>query len=337
MLQKFLKLFKLGYPGFWQKKNNLIEKIIILLLLPFTFIYYLASKFDKKLTKTNKVGIPVISVGNINTGGSGKTPFVIYLVNLLKKEKINSHVVSRGYLGNLRGPVKVDLKKHSYKDVGDEALLLAKETTTWVSKNKFEGALMAVLHGADIIILDDGLQNYSLHQDLKIIVVDGEFGFGNELPLPAGPLREPISSGIKKSDILILFNKDKNNIEKIIKNKITIIHGTSKIKNFSNLKNKKLVGFSGIGRSDKFYSSLKEKKLNILKFYSYPDHYSYSKKKINSLINYAKKNNAVLVSTLKDKQRINFDQRKKISFLDLEIEIKKEKSIIDFLKKKKFV
>ena len=87
MLQKFLKLFKLGYPGFWQKKNNLIEKIIILLLLPFTFIYYLASKFDKKLTKTNKVGVPVISIGNINTGGSGKTPFVIYLVNLLKKKK----------------------------------------------------------------------------------------------------------------------------------------------------------------------------------------------------------------------------------------------------------
>ena len=216
-------------------------------------------------------------------------------------------------------------------------MLLAKETTTWVSKNKFEGALMAVLHGADIIILDDGLQNYSLHQDLKIIVVDGGFGFGNELPLPAGPLRESISSGIKKSDILILFNKDKNNIEKIIKNKITIIHGTSKIKNFSNLKNKKIIGFSGIGRSDKFYSALKEKKLNILKFYSYPDHYSYNKKKINSLINYAKKNNAVLVSTLKDKQRINIDQRKKISFLDLKIEIKEEKNLISFLKKRKIV
>ena len=337
MLQKFLILFKLGYPSFWKKKNNLIEKIIILFLLPFSLLYFLISKIVIKIKKTKKVGVPVICVGNINTGGSGKTPLVIYLTNLLKKKKVNAHIVSRGYLGKLHGPIQVDIKKHSSKDVGDEALLLAKETTTWVSKNKFEGALMAVLHGADIIILDDGLQNYSLHQDLKIIVVDGEFGFGNELPLPAGPLRESINSGIKKSDILILFNKDKNNIEKIIKNKITIIHGTSKIKNFSNLKNKKIIGFSGMGRPDKFYSSLKEKKLNILKFYSYPDHYSYNKKKINSLINYAKKNNAVLVSTLKDKQRINFDQRKKISFLDLEIEIKKEKSIINFLKKKKFV
>ena len=337
MLQKFLKLFKLGYPGFWQKKNNLIEKIIILLLLPFTFIYYLASKFDKKLTKKNKVGIPVISVGNINTGGSGKTPFVIYLVNLLKKEKINSHVVSRGYLGNLHGPVKVDLKKHSYKDVGDEALLLAKETTTWVSKNKFEGTLMATLNGADVVILDDGLQNYSIHQDLKIMIVDGGFGFGNQFLLPSGPLRETISFGIKKSDMLIIFNKDENDIEKKIKNKITIIHANSKIKNFSQLKNKKIVGFSGIGRSEKFHSSLKDQKLNIINFFPYPDHYSYNKKEINNLINYAKKNNAVLVSTLKDKQRINIDQRKKISFLDLKIEVKEEKNLINFLKKRKIV
>ena len=337
MLQKFLKLFKLGYPGFWQKKNNLIEKIIILLLLPFTFIYYLASKFNKKLTKTNKVCIPVISVGNINTWGSGKTPFVIYLVNLLKKEKINSHVVSRGYLGNLYGPVKVDLKKHSYKDVGDEALLLAKETTTWVSKNKFEGTLMATLNGADVVILDDGLQNYSIHQDLKIMIVDGGFGFGNQFLLPSGPLRETISSGIKKSDMLIIFNKDENDIEKKIKNKITIIHANSKIKNFSQLKNKKIVGFSGIGRSEKFHSSLKDQKLNIINFFSYPDHYSYNKKEINNLINYAKKNNAVLVSTLKDKQRINIDQRKKISFLDLKIEVKEEKNLINFLKKRKIV
>ena len=181
---------------------------------------------------------------------------------------------------------------------------------------------MATLHGADIIILDDGLQNYSLHQDLKIIVVDGGFGFGNELLLPAGPLRENINSGIKKSDILILFNKDENDIEKKIKNRIPIIHGNSKIKKFTKLKNKKIIGFSGMGRSEKFYSSLKEKKLNILKFFPFPDHYSYNKKKIDGLIKYAKKNGAILFSTLKDKQRIIFNQRKEIIFLDLEIEIK---------------
>ena len=337
MLQKLLILFKLGYPNFWKKNNNLIEKIIIIILLPFSFLYFLISKIYRKIKKTRKVGIPVICVGNINTGGSGKTPLVIYLTNLLKKKKINTHIVSRGYLGKLHGPIKVDIKKHTYKDVGDESLLLAKETTTWVSKNKFEGALMATLHGADVIILDDGLQNYSLHQDLKIIVVDGGFGFGNEFILPAGPLRETISSGIKKSDILIIFNKDENSIEKKIKNKITIIHGSSKIKEFTNIKNKKIIGFSGIGNSKKFYTTLKEEKLNILKFFSFPDHYSYNKKKIASLINYAKKYNAILVSTLKDKQRIDFSQRRKIFFLDLEIGIREEENLINFLKKKEIV
>ena len=174
-------------------------------------------------------------------------------------------------------------------------------------------------------------------QNLKIMIVDGGFGFGNQFLLPSGPLRETISSGIKKSDMLIIFNKDENDIEKKIKNKITIIHANSKIKNFSQLKNKKIVGFSGIGRSEKFHSSLKDQKLNIIKFFPYPDHYSYNKKEINNLINYAKKNNAVLVSTLKDKQRINIDQRKKISFLDLKIEVKEEKNLINFLKKRKIV
>ena len=337
MLQKLLILFKYGYPSFWSKKNNLIEKIIIFILFPFSFFYFLVSKIDKKLKKINKVGIPVICIGNINTGGSGKTPFAIYLANLLKKKKINTHIVSRGYLGKLRGPIKVDLKKHSSNDVGDEALLLAKQTDTWVSKNKFEGALKATLDGADVIILDDGLQNYSLYQDLKILIVDGGFGFGNEFILPAGPLRETINSGIKKSDILILFNKDENCIEKRIKNKIPVIYGNSKIKKFANLKNKKIISFSGMGRPEKFYSSLKEKKLNVLKFFSFPDHYSYSKKKIDSLLKYAKKNNSILVTTLKDKQRINISQRKRMVFLDLEIEIKQEKKLINFLKKRKIV
>ena len=160
MLQKLLILFELGYPSFWRKKNNLIEKITILILLPFSVLYFVIFNVIKKIKKTNKVGIPVICVGNLNTGGSGKTPFVIYLTNLLKKKKINVHIISRGYLGKLHGPIQVNTKKHSYKDVGDEALMLAKETNTWVAKNKFEGALMATLHGADVIILDDGLQNY---------------------------------------------------------------------------------------------------------------------------------------------------------------------------------
>ena len=337
MLQKFLILFKLGYPSFWKKNNNLFEKILIFILLPFSFIYLLIFKINQKIRKTNKVGVPVICVGNINVGGSGKTPFVIYLIKLFKEKKINAHIVSRGYLGKINGPTKVNVKKHTVKDVGDEALLLAKKTDTWISKNKFEGALMATLNGAEVVILDDGLQNKTLHQDLKIIITDGTFGFGNGFLIPSGPLRENIQSRINKSDLMIIFNKDKYLIEKKIKNKISIIHANSEIKNFNYINNKKIIAFSGIGRPEKFYYSLIKKKLNIIKFFPFPDHYLYKKKEINKLINYAKKEKSVLVSTFKDKQRINIAQREKIFFVDQKVKLKKKEKLINILKKKKIV
>ena len=337
MLQKLLILFKLGYPSFWRKNNNLIEKICILILLPFSFLYFLISIINKKIKKTNKIGIPVICVGNINTGGSGKTPFVIYLANLLKKRKINAHIVSRGYLGKSNDTIKINVKKHSYKDVGDEALLLAKENNTWVSKNRYEGALKATLHGADVIILDDGLQNYSLYQDLKIVIVDGGFGFGNNFLIPAGPLRENIQSGIEKSKILILLDEDKNNIEQKVKKKIAVIKGQTVIKNYKKLKNKKLVAFAGIGRPEKFLNSLEKKKLSILKFFPFPDHYVYKNSDLIKIINYSKKNSAIPVTTLKDKERINENIRKKIHFIDLEIKLKEEKKLYRLLKLEKIV
>ena len=335
MVQKFLTLFKLGYPNFWRRDNTLIEKFITFLLLPFTSIYFFVSKISIK--KVGRVGVPVVCVGNLNTGGSGKTPFVIYLANLLKEKKINVHIVTRGYLGKLNGPIKVDKKKHTYLDVGDEAMLLSDLVTTWVSKNRYEGAVMATLDGADLIILDDGLQNYSLHQNFKIIMVDGSFGFGNGFLLPSGPLREAVIPRLKKSDLLIISNKDEYGIEKKLKNKIPIFHVSSKIKRIEKLKNKKIVGFTGIGKPENFLNSLKKKKLNVIKFFAFPDHYNFGKKKIDELIKYANKNKSILVSTEKDKQRINSNQRNKIFFVNLKIELKEKSNLINFLKKKKIV
>ena len=135
----------------------------------------------------------------------------------------------------------------------------------------------------------------------------------------------------------LIFNKDLHDIKEKIKNKISYFFANSKIKEFSNLKNKKIVAFSGLGRPEKFYLSLKENKLNVIKFFPFPDHYNYSNRKINELINYARNNNSILVSTLKDKQRISIKQRKKISFLDLDVQLKNEIKFINFLKKKKIV
>jgi len=323
LLQKFLIFFRFSYPIFWRKKSNILYKLIILVLLPLSLLFFLISSIQKKIQKSNKIGVPVICIGNLVAGGSGKTPMVLHLLKLLKKRCLNIHVVSRGYGGNLKGPIKVEKEKHTFDQVGDEALLIAKENNIWISKNKYAGVFAATLNGADLIILDDGLQNNSIKKDLNIVVVDGEFGFGNGLILPAGPLREPYKQRLKKSDILILLNNDKYNIQKKINKYIPIIKGKSFIKNYKNLIKKKLVVFSGIGRPEKFLNSLKKKNLNILKFFSFPDHYAYSKNDLNKIINYSKNNNAIPVTTLKDKQRINRDLRKKIYFVDLEIKLEK--------------
>ena len=335
MLYKFLNFGKFNYPNFWKKNNNFYNKIIILILIPFSILFFLVSLIKKTLQTTNKVGVPIICVGNLVTGGSGKTPVVLFLIKFFKKKKINVHVITRGYGGKLKGPTRVDNSKHSYLEVGDEALMLSKEATVWVSKNRFEGAFAATLSGADLIIFDDGLQNYSVEKDLNIIVVDGGFGFGNNFIMPAGPLRENISSGIKKSQLLILLDDDKNHIEEKVKKDITVIKGKSIIKNYKKIKKRKIVAFAGIGRPEKFLNSLKEKKLTILKFFPFPDHYVYKNSDLNKIINYSKKNGGMPITTLKDKQRISKNLRKEIHFIDLEIKLNEEKKLNHFLKLKK--
>ena len=331
MLNRILNFYKISYPKFWEQNNSFISKIIILILLPFSFSYFLVSLIIKKIQKTNKIGVPIICIGSLVCGGSGKTPIVLYLINLFKKKKINVHIVMRGYGGKLKGPIKVNRHKHSCLEVGDEALLLAEKTTVWVSKNRYAGAFAAALSGADLIIFDDGLQNYSVKKDLNIIVVDGGFGFGNNFLIPAGPLRESINSGIKKSKVLILLDDDKNNIEEKIKKEITVIKGKTVIKNFEKIEKKKLVAFSGIGRPKKFLNSLKKRNLNIIKFFPFPDHYVYKDVDLKKIINFSKQNNCIPITTLKDKQRINKNLKKEIHFIDLEITINQEKKLIDFL------
>ena len=333
LLQKFLFFFKISYPKFWNKKNNFFDKIIILILLPFSFLFFLISRIGNFLRKKDSVGVPIICVGNLVTGGSGKTPIVLFLSNLFKKK--NVHIITRGYGGNLKGPIKVDKKLHNLSEVGDEALLLAKENIVWVSKNKYEGVFAATLNGAELIILDDGLQNNSIKKDFNIIVVDGDFGFGNGLMLPAGPLRENVNSGIKKADLLILLDNDTHDIKTKLKGKINIIEGKSIIKDYEKLKNKKLIAFTGIGRPEKFLNSLKKRNLNIIRFYPFPDHYLYREKDLKKLIKHAKEKGAVLVTTLKDKERIKKSLKKNFYFVDLQIKIKQLSGLKTKLKLKK--
>ena len=190
-------------PKFWYKKD-LISKFKTLLLLPFSIVWILLSLIKKNFVKRYKSHLKVICIGNLSIGGTGKTPFSIQTYKILEILGYKPVFLTRGYRGLTKGPILVN-KSHNHKDVGDEALLLSKVGTTIVSSNRCIGAkyIENLKKNYDIIIMDDGLQNYQLEQDVKLLLIDKKLLFGNGYCIPAGPLRQTITQGLKKIDAII--------------------------------------------------------------------------------------------------------------------------------------
>ena len=185
-------------PRFWYRENL---SIFSLILIPFNIIWIIGGFIKINLTIKKKVNIPVVSIGSAIIGGSGKTPTVIFICNLLKKMGFNPHIVSRGYGGSYTNPTQVTSDLNYYK-VGDEALMMSAYHPTWVAKNRYLGCKLAEENGANIIVLDDGLQTTGIIKDFSIYVYDGIQKFGNKLLVPAGPLRENIKKAVSKCSII---------------------------------------------------------------------------------------------------------------------------------------
>ena len=327
----------ISQPKFWKNRNFISD-----ILLPLSFFYILISSFKNYFEKKFQSKLTIICVGNLTIGGSGKTPTVIYIAELLKNINYNVTVLLKGYGGALKGPLRVSQKNIS-SDVGDEALLHSKINETWVSNIRSKGVQLieGVNKNNNLIIMDDGLQNNSVQKDINIAVFDGEEGIGNGRVIPSGPMRENLKFGLKKIKIVLIIGEDKRNISNLIKltnNKSKIFYAAFEpdIKVIKNLKNKKIIAFAGIGFPNKFYHLLKKMHLNILETKDFSDHHIYKKNELNLLIQKSNALNATLITTEKDYVKIDEMQdeiKKNILPFPVKLRVEKEEIFIKELKK----
>ena len=313
-------------PKFWFKNKNEINPLL-LTLKPLSKIWEFVTKFRLVYGLWEKMPIPVICIGNITVGGSGKTPVTMALQLLLKDMGIRACVISRGYGGNNKYPHYVT-KDDTFCKVGDEPIILSKKGAVIVSKVKKEGILKAFKDGFEMVLLDDGYQNSKINKDLSLLVVDSEILFGNEFIFPLGPLREPINSGLSRADAIVFVgNNYKLNASKIktlrTENKIPVLEGRINKKKISaNNKNKEVLAFSGIAFPDKFFKTLKNIGYDVVKTKVFPDHYPYTLKDMIKLKNYAENHELKLITTEKDIVRIPKKFHEFIHIIQIEFQFK---------------
>tara|TARA_X000001036_G_scaffold381402_1_gene373411 strand:+ start:207 stop:1199 length:993 start_codon:yes stop_codon:yes gene_type:complete len=324
------------------------------LLLPFsllfrTFVFFRNYFYDKGIISVNKLPCSIISIGNITTGGTGKTPFVVYLSKILKNQfNYKVAILSRGYKRRTSGTVLVSNEK-SWSAFGDEPYMMSKQLKDIpivVDENRYRGGCYLVKkYNPDVIILDDGFQHRSLHRDFDIVLINGNDSKINYKLLPQGRLREPWKSLARANAIFITKDTPKQFLLKKLKNsKIkyyntethsTVVQGNG-LKDISNIKLKEKNAFllSGIADPKNFEKTINNLNLNIVGFKFLPDHFHFNHKIINKTIDDAKRSNADYIITT-EKDWVKIDPLKiKFPFLVAKIKLEIiEKNIIETIVK----
>lgn len=318
-------------PEFWKDGNGGWKS---LLLAPLSAVYAAGASLRRAMTRPVAVGVPVLCVGNVTAGGTGKTPVVIALAATAIELGLRVAVVSRGYGGKLIGPVKVDPARHQAADVGDEPLLIARQAETWIAKDRVAGARAAADNGAELILLDDGFQNPTLHKDLSVIVVDGGFGFGNGCVLPAGPLRETLPGALRRADLILLMGRDTAGVASSLPDNAPIAGALLRplAEGFPHAGDRYLA-FAGIGMPEKFFATAEELGLNVVAKRSFPDHFMYSRQDLDQLFAAAASSQAKLITTAKDHIRLPAELAGRISVLDVIVEFERPDVPIELIKR----
>lgn len=307
---------KLKKPKFWDLKQI---SLWALLLIPFAFLFQLVLLLEKFFKKPKNFSVPVICVGNIYLGGTGKTPLTLELFKIIKSIGKNPGFIKKGY---------------DYLD--DEIKMLEKIGKVYTDKSREKAINNLISSNYNVAILDDGFQDYSIKKNFSILCFNSRQLIGNGFTIPSGPLRESIKS-LKRADC-VLINGEKNikfenKINKFNKN-IKIFYSKYKLLDTDGIQNKKVIALAGIGNPENFFDQLKEKNIDLIKTYSYPDHHNYSKKELKNIIDESEKNNAVIVTTEKDHSRMNEEIKLIIKCIKVDLEIENKNDFINLIKSK---
>ncbi|MBF0857894.1 tetraacyldisaccharide 4'-kinase [Gluconobacter sp. LMG 31484] len=303
-------------PRFWLRPA---PGVAARLLRPFSLI---ATTLTRRRLRqpTFHASVPVLCCGNITTGGTGKTPLTLDLVQRLKDRGYHPHILSRGHGGRERGPIAVNPGHSTPRDVGDEPLLLAQAAPTWIGADRAETARLAIAQGADCLIMDDGFQNPTLHKDVSVLVVDGPSGFGNGCVLPAGPLREPLADALPRAQAAVIIGEDRHNLlptfpTSLLTAQARLVPGPE----IRKLQGRRIVAFAGIGRPEKFFDMLRDAGVAPIRALPFPDHHFYTPRDIQRLETLSRESGTTLVTTAKDAVKLPFPFRTQVKVIGVEL------------------
>lgn len=316
-------------PEFWYRSQ---ASLSAKLLSPLAAIYAAITGTRFKSTTPHQAKVPVVCVGNFTMGGAGKTPLTLNLYTLLQAKGFKPCILSRGYGGETLGPHLVSIKADTAKTVGDEPYMMAASCPVVISRDRVAGSTFIEKKGFDLILMDDGFQNPSLTKDLSILAVDGKVMLGNSKVFPAGPLREPMARALSRTDAIVIIGTTAEKVETkgAFSFKGPIFNATLQPKARIELP-PKAIGFCGIGRPSKFYTTLKDLNVELIKTVDFQDHHPYSLQDLEKLETLSTKLDTPLVTTEKDWVKLPKEWQTKIQYLPISLQWDTPTEIENFL------